>query len=65
VYRYASNNPTWTRQVSGLHGVNGTIVRDPDCDTRTYPQSQLLGVAAGVPDTAYVTAINTTCNDYV
>ena len=37
VYRYASNNPTWTRQVSGLNGGNGTIVRDPDCDTGTDP----------------------------
>src|SRR5579864_2561241 len=65
VYRYASNNPTWTRQVSGLNGGNGTIIRDQDCDTGTDPQYQLLGVAAGAPDTAYVTAINTTCGNDV
>jgi hypothetical protein len=65
VYRYASNNPTWTRQVSGLNGGNGTITRDPDCDTGTDPQYQLLGVAAAQPDSAYVTSINTTCKDYV
>jgi len=65
VYRYASNNPTWTRQVSGLNGGNGTITRDPDCDTGTDPQYQFLGVAAAQPDSAYVTAINTTCKDYV
>ncbi|HEY2115783.1 MAG TPA: Ig-like domain-containing protein [Candidatus Angelobacter sp.] len=65
VYRYASNNPTWSRQVSGLNGGNGTIIRDPDCDTGTDPQYQLLGVAAAQPDSAYVTAINTTCKDYV
>ena len=65
VYRYASNNPAWTRQVSGLNGGNGTITRDPDCDTGTDPQYQFLGVAAAQPDSAYVTAINTTCKDYV
>jgi hypothetical protein len=65
VYRYASNNPTWTRQVSGLNGGNGTITRDPACDTFTDPQYQLLGVAAAQPDTAYVTAINTTCGNDV
>ncbi|HXO37275.1 MAG TPA: Ig-like domain-containing protein, partial [Candidatus Acidoferrum sp.] len=65
VYRYASNNPTWTRQVSGLNGGNGTITRDPDCDSGGDPQYQLLGVAAGQPDTAYVTAINTTCGNDV
>jgi Bacterial Ig domain len=65
VYRYASNNPSWTRQVNGLNGGNGSITRDPDCDTGTDPQYQLLGVAAAQPDSAYVTAINTTCKDYV
>ena len=68
VYRYASNNPTWTRQVNGLNGGNGPIVRaspDEGCDTGTDPQYQLLGVAAAVPDTAYVTAINTTCGNDV
>jgi hypothetical protein len=65
VYRYASNNPTWTRQVSGLNGGNGTITRESACDTGTDPQYQLLGVAAAQPDTAYVTAINTTCGNDV
>jgi hypothetical protein len=65
VYRYASNNLGWTRQVSGLNGGNGTITRDPDCDTGTDPQYQWLGVAAAQPDSAYVTAVNTICKDYV
>jgi Bacterial Ig domain len=64
VYRYASNNPTWTRQSSGLNGADGNVQRDPDCDIGT-PQYKYLGVAAGNPDTAYVSAINTICKDYV
>jgi hypothetical protein len=64
VYRYASNNPGWTRQSSGLNGADGNVQRDPDCDVGT-PQYDYLGVAAGTPDTAYVSAINTICKDYV
>jgi hypothetical protein len=64
VYRYASNNPAWTRQSTGLNGANGSVQRDPDCDVGT-PQYKYLGVAAGTPDSAYVSAINTICKDYV
>lgn len=61
VYRYDStNNPTWSQQISGLSGSNGTIQRD-DCDTGTDPQYQYLGVATGQPNSAYVTVINTYC----
>ena len=64
VYRYASNNPAWTRQSTGLNGANGVVQRDPDCDVGT-PQYKYLGIAAGTPDSAYVSAINTICKDYV
>jgi hypothetical protein len=65
VYRYSSTDPVWRRQVSGLNGGNGTITRDPDCDTGIAPQYKFLGVATAQPDSAYVSAINTTCKDYV
>ena len=64
VYRYSSTNPSWSRQVNGLNGANGTINRD-DCDTGSAPQYVYLGVASGVPDSAYVSAINTTCKDAI